>query len=248
MFSDGVLAIAITLLALELRVPSALDLAAAGGFWNALGKNWPSYLAYALSFLRIGVIWINHHDIFRIIRRVDRSVMLLNLLLLLLVCAIPFATDVLAEYLDKSGTESNATILYGLVVLASGVVLNALLIYGVRRPEPLARELAETERRQHLWHSLAGSVVLLAAVGAAFIDVWASLALHAAAAALWLVVAPPTWLGARVAHDFGSGGLRRVSYRQRGRLAPGNAPTRFVGRLKLARSATVTRPRSTMRR
>ena len=192
-FSDGVLAIAITLLALELRVPSTDELAAAGGFWGALGKNWPSYLAYTLSFLRIGVIWVSHHDLFRLVRRIDRSIMLLNLVLLLLVCAVPFATDVLAEYLGKPATQSSATILYGLVVLASALVLNAMWIYGISHPEHLARELAAAVRRRHLRYSLAGSAALLVAVSAAFIDVWASLALHAVAAAAQLATVPSTW-------------------------------------------------------
>ena len=196
-FSDGVLAIAITLLALELRVPSAPDLVAAGGFWNALGRNWPSYLAYALSFLRIGVMWMNHHDLFRVIRRVDRPVLLLNLLLLLLVCAIPFATDVLAEYLEKPGAETSATVLYGLVVLSSQLVLNALWIYGAKRPELLVSGFGEAERRQGVRRSFAGSALLLAAVSAAPIDVRASLALHAMAGVLQLARAPSTWLGAR---------------------------------------------------
>lgn len=195
-FSDGVLAIAITLLALELRVPSASDLVAAGGFWGALGKNWPSYLAYVLSFLRIGVAWVNHHDSFRIIRRVDRPVMLLNLLLLLLIGAVPFSTDILAEHLEAPQAAAGATILYGSLQLAIGVALNVLWIYATKHPELMAHELGEAEQSNRLRHNIAGSIALLVALGMAFVDVWISLGLQVAAAVLQLALIP-RWPDAR---------------------------------------------------
>jgi TMEM175 potassium channel family protein len=96
-FSDGVLAIAVTLLVLDLHVPprNALHEPLA----VALAQEWPAYAAYVTSFLIIGIIWVNHHAVFGLVGRVDRGVLFLNLLLLMSVVAIPFATALLSEYL-----------------------------------------------------------------------------------------------------------------------------------------------------
>src|SRR5271163_2981964 len=81
-FSDGVFAIAITLLVLEIRVPAS-DIHTASELWAVLGEKWPSYVGYALSFLVIGVMWINHHALFEYIKRVNRPLLVANLLLLM---------------------------------------------------------------------------------------------------------------------------------------------------------------------
>jgi uncharacterized membrane protein len=92
-FSDGVLAIAATLLVLELHVPDAgQDLGA------ALLAQWPSYAAYAVSFATIGIIWVNHHALFVHVRQVDRTLLFLNLLLLMVVSLIPFPTAILGRF------------------------------------------------------------------------------------------------------------------------------------------------------
>src|SRR5262245_12641783 len=91
-FSDGVFAVAITLLALDLGVPGAGDLTRYHGLAGALGNNWPHYLAFALSFLTILIMWVNHHSIFRFIRRSDHSFLLLNGLLLMVITTVPFGT------------------------------------------------------------------------------------------------------------------------------------------------------------
>src|ERR671922_86848 len=92
-FSDGVFAIAITLLVLELKVP--LD----GPLSVALRRQWPSYIAFLLSFTFIGIMWVNHHRLFTQIRRADDGLLFLNLLLLLGVTVVPFPTSVLARHL-----------------------------------------------------------------------------------------------------------------------------------------------------
>ena len=97
-FSDGVFAIAITLLILDLAVPPRAS-TPDGYLAAALGHEWPSYFAYLVSFLVIGIIWVNHHSVFARVRQVDRVVLFANLLLLLTVSAIPFPTQLLAEYL-----------------------------------------------------------------------------------------------------------------------------------------------------
>jgi uncharacterized membrane protein len=105
-FSDGVFAIAITLLVLDLAVPPREHAPDGESLASALGHQWPSYFAYLVSFLVIGIIWVNHHAVFDRVRLVDRPVMFVNLALLLVVSAIPFPTHLLAEYLT-AGSDSH---------------------------------------------------------------------------------------------------------------------------------------------
>src|SRR5262245_47151332 len=101
-FSDGVFAVAITLLALDLAVPHP------GGphhpsLTDQLSEHWPSFAAYLVSFLTIGIIWVNHHTLFNNIAHVDRPLLFLNLLMLFFVVSIPFVTTTFADYLRDGG-------------------------------------------------------------------------------------------------------------------------------------------------
>jgi uncharacterized membrane protein len=96
-FSDGVFAIIITLLVLDLRVPREAALQGEP-LQAALLHQWPVYVTYVLSFLQVGVVWANHHTMFHYIRRTDHVLLVLNLLLLLFVAILPFTTAVLSEY------------------------------------------------------------------------------------------------------------------------------------------------------
>lgn len=102
-FSDAVFAIAITLLALELRVPQLPEAADGAALGRALLAEWPSYLAFVISFGTILVMWINHHWLLRIITRSDQVFLLLNGLLLMLVTAVPFPTSLASSYLRRPG-------------------------------------------------------------------------------------------------------------------------------------------------
>src|SRR5919205_946635 len=102
-FSDGVFAIAMTLLVIEIGVPHIGDEAEGTTLFGALVAQWPSYLGYTISFLQIGVIWSNHHNRFSFIERSDHILLFLNILFLMCVAFIPFPTALLAEYLQ--GTE-----------------------------------------------------------------------------------------------------------------------------------------------
>jgi uncharacterized membrane protein len=108
-FSDGVIAIAITLLVLDIRVPSP----GGGGLGHALAHEWPSYAAYAVSFLTIGIIWINHHAMVGRLRRADHGLLVINLLLLLSIGVLPFTTSLMATYLRESSGEHLAAFVYG---------------------------------------------------------------------------------------------------------------------------------------
>lgn len=92
-FSDGVIAVAITLLALDLHVPDPTSTASLG---DALGEQWPSYVAYLVSFLTIGIIWINHHAMLRRLVSVDHSILVLNIALLACIGVLPFSTALMA--------------------------------------------------------------------------------------------------------------------------------------------------------
>jgi len=103
-FSDGVFAIAVTLLIIEVHVPQRAHAESLG---HELLRIWPSYLGYLTSFLTIGVMWINHHHVFSLIVRADRTMLLLNTVLLMLIAFVPFPTAVLAQFVEtelKSGS------------------------------------------------------------------------------------------------------------------------------------------------
>jgi uncharacterized membrane protein len=99
-FSDGVIAVAITLLVLDLRVPEPDGGESLGA---RLAAMWPNYTAYVISFIAIGIMWLGHHTMLRRLDGVDHSVLVLNLLLLMCFVALPFTTSLMATYLDEPG-------------------------------------------------------------------------------------------------------------------------------------------------
>ena len=117
-FSDGVFAIAATLLVLEFSVKSF------GNLGGELRHLWPSYLAYATSFLTIGIIWMNHHFCVETMGRIDRTLMFLNLLLLMTVSFLPFPTRLVAESIQRHGDEKSAVLAYAATFLLMAVVYN----------------------------------------------------------------------------------------------------------------------------
>jgi uncharacterized membrane protein len=113
-FSDGVMAIAITLLVLDLKLPATANVAN-GGLLNALLARWPAYAAYLAAFLTIGIIWLNHHTLIAKIARFDARLHWLNLVLLLGVATLPFPTSLVADFVGDGGPNASvATAAYGL--------------------------------------------------------------------------------------------------------------------------------------
>jgi uncharacterized membrane protein len=135
-FSDGVLAVAITLLAFNLHagVRSKVPLA------TQIREQWPSFAAYVLSFFIIGVIWLNHHYLLTLTNTVDRRLMLYNLLLLLFVAAIPYATATYADYVLLSGKDAHTAVLVYTFIMEGMAISRFLICYHnlFRRPESLA--------------------------------------------------------------------------------------------------------------
>ncbi len=124
-FSDGVFAIAITLLVLEIRVPSGEQVASPKALLEALAALWPSYLGYVVSFVTVGIMWANHHNLFRYVARVDHWLLFANLLLLLGVGFVPFPTALLAATIGGPGGQIGV-LAYAGTFVAIAVAFNVL--------------------------------------------------------------------------------------------------------------------------
>jgi len=158
-FSDGVFAIAITLLVLEISVPEGAD----EDLLAAVLSLWPSYLAYVVSFATIGAAWLAHSVITEYLGHVDVTLPRLNLLLLMVVAFIPFPTRLLAEHIGDADPERVAAALYGLNLMLTSLLIAALWRYAVQarllRPDIDDEELTVLSRR--LTPGIAGYVVLI---------------------------------------------------------------------------------------
>jgi uncharacterized membrane protein len=172
-FSDGVIAVAITLLALNLAVAGPGH----GALLHQLGDRWPSFVAYLISFFTIGIIWVNHHALVTTIAVVDRTLLFLNLVLLLFVVLIPFATATMAEYLTSGGQDAHvAMAMYAVVfegmALSFGTIFEWTLGEG-RTLQPVPEEA----RRAARWQFSVGSLVYVVAIAVAFVSAPAALAI-----------------------------------------------------------------------
>jgi uncharacterized membrane protein len=129
-FSDGVFAVAITVLVfnlLPIADSTVRRLTVTGP--DGLAQYWPAYVAYVVSFLTIGIMWLNHHTMLAQVSKVDRPVLVLNLFLLMGVVAIPFPTALVAHHLTGSGGAEVAAVTYGLVMIAISIAYGSLWIY-----------------------------------------------------------------------------------------------------------------------
>ena len=128
-FSDGVFAIAITLLVLDIALPAT----AAKHLLRSLGDLWPSYVAYVASFGTIGALWLGHNVITEYLDRVDAVFIRINLLLLLFVAFLPFPTRIVADYISEQSPERVAVTFYGATLVLTSTLLLVLWRYAVRR-------------------------------------------------------------------------------------------------------------------
>ena len=136
-FSDGVFAIAITLLVLDLHVP--VRGVGDGTLAHRLGQEWPAYVAYVVSFSVIGIMWVNHHALCGLSEEISRRLVMANLLLLGITAALPFTTSLFAEYVQDAGNDGHlAAALYGASMFVVAIAFNVLARCVVPRP-PLKR-------------------------------------------------------------------------------------------------------------
>ena len=144
-FSDGVFAVAITVLVFNL-LPIA-DITKPPLTAASLAGHWPNYFAYVVSFLTIGIMWLNHHTMLSAVSRVDRTVLVLNLLLLMGVVAIPFPTALVAAHLNDSPAGKTAAVTYGLVMILIAIGYTSMWLYLAAHQNELgARRRVRTPR------------------------------------------------------------------------------------------------------
>jgi uncharacterized membrane protein len=169
-FSDGVFAVAITLLVLEIDIPGP-----GGDLAHKVGELWPSFAAYVVSFLTIGIIWVNHHTMVNRLERLDRTLLFFNLNLLLWVVLIPWSTALTAAHLREGGAnEAFAAVLYAVNLLAMSV--SFFLIWTHARRARLL-DIDPSAMRQLIRRNLLGLLGYALAVAVAVVSAPASLVL-----------------------------------------------------------------------
>lgn len=164
-FSDAVFAIAITLLALDIRLPAGSEMFSDAQLLTALLGMWHKYLAYGISFLVIGTLWIGHHRKFRFIKRHDSRLLMLNLLMLMVIAFVPFPSSILSENPNRT-----ATVFYALTMAAASLLGAAVWQYAAHRHRLIDSQMDEKLRRRQLIAPLATAAAFLLSVGIAFLN------------------------------------------------------------------------------
>ena len=184
-FSDGVFAIAITLLIIEIAVPHVEGDQSLG---TAIRDLWPSYFAYVLSFITIGIYWANHHTFFKFFHATDHVFLMLNVLFLMCIAFLPFPTAVLGDYLDNDSQRQAAVTLYCVGLLAPTIPWSLLWWWGNLRDlidERLAPDYTRYLTRQYALSITAYFVAVLVS----FVNPWAALAVAGGITAVYVL--PP---------------------------------------------------------
>jgi len=180
-FADGVFAIAATLLVLEIQLPG-------DDIGHGLVDLWPSYFAYALSFLTIGIMWVNHHVVLTFIREADRTFLFINLFLLMAVAFLPFPTGVFAEHIGEDGARE-AAVAYGLTLTVIAIFFQLFWQYAYRRllrSDANRREVSGINRSYLPGVPLYVTATLVALLNAtAALVIFAAIALVYASASIW---------------------------------------------------------------
>ena len=165
-FSDGVFAVAITLLALNLTIAGPGH----GTLAHQIGQHWPGYVAYLISFFTIGIIWVNHHSLVSNVAEVTRLLLFLNLVLLLFVVLVPVATGMVAEYLGPGGFDAKlAVALYGAVLFGMSAGFAGIAEWSLKAGRTLAPVPPDRRWAARL-RFMAGGLVYLAITGLAFVS------------------------------------------------------------------------------
>ncbi len=186
-FSDGVFAVALTLLVVSLAVPEietgrTVD---AHALWQALAKQWPQFVAFAASFFSVLLLWISHHQTFAMIRRTSRHLMLVNGLLLFLVTLIPFPTAVLARYIQTPGASVVAALYAGVFLLITAVFVLLWHIV-LSRPGLLRAPMTEEQKQTIQRKNTLGLIPYVVAVAVAFWQPYVTVLICIALSVYWV--------------------------------------------------------------
>jgi uncharacterized membrane protein len=185
-FADAVIAIAITLLVIEIHAPSREEVERLGGLATALAHLWPSYVGYVISFIVIGIMWANHHNLMKLIDRVDHGFITLTLLLLLCIAFLPFPTAVMAEHLADPNERTVAVAFYCGCFTVTAVFYFLMWWHAARGRRLIARHVPD-EAVDAITRAYApGSLLYLAATLLAFVHVALSLAIVVGLAVLYM--------------------------------------------------------------
>jgi uncharacterized membrane protein len=185
-FSDAVFAIAITLLIIEIAVPHVEGDESLG---SALLHLWPSYVGYALSFITIGIMWMNHHHMFRDIERTDHWLIALNVLLLMCISFLPFSTAVLVAYLQDDELP-RAMFAYATSLTVTAISFNAMWVYAAFGGRFVDSKVSQARLRARTIRFLPAPLLYAVAMALSFINPWASFALIVALTILFLIPLP----------------------------------------------------------
>jgi uncharacterized membrane protein len=185
--SDGVFAVAMTLLALNLAVAGPGH----GPLGHQLTHQWPAYVAYAISFFTIGIIWVNHHALCRNFGAVDRVLVFSNLLLLFFVVAIPFATATMANYLRSGGADAHlATAVYAGVFEAMSLAFGLVFVWSIAGGLLIVPLDPAAARRATVRFTI-GNLAYAVAIGVAFLSPATALAISALVAVYYVFERTP---------------------------------------------------------
>jgi uncharacterized membrane protein len=168
-FSDGVFAIAITLLVLAIKVPKAADLGSGGSLISALLGLWPQYLAFVTSFATIFAMWVNHHRIFTFVQRSDHFFLYWNGLLLLLITFLPFPTTLLAEYLLHTEEKVAGAVFSG-TLMAISFTFKGLWRYAAENDRLLMRSIEPNDIEQITKQHQYGPILYFTAFAVSFVS------------------------------------------------------------------------------
>ncbi len=172
--SDGVFAIAATLLVLDVRVPHLVPGQSTTETWRALGETLPSVVAFAFSFLTILIYWLNHDSVTRALRHYPYRLKWLNLMFLLWISAIPFGTRFIAEY----PFEPVSSIVYGSIMLMTALTAVTQYVYSAFWSDAMHASVDHAARKRVLVRYTLGPLLYFAAVLCAFVEVRASIAIY----------------------------------------------------------------------
>ncbi len=186
-FADGVFAIAITLLVIDIRLPPRAEMQQLGGLAAALRHLWPSYLGYVTSFLITGIMWANHHSLMKLVDRVDHGFITLNLLLLLCISFVPFPTAVMAEHLTDPRERAVAVAFYCGCFTVTAVFYFLTWWHAARDRRLIAAQVPDSAVRAITRAYAPGSLLYLAATLLAFVHVAISLAIVLGLAILYML-------------------------------------------------------------